>query len=278
MWKPVTIQNAFRMAKWVEQKVDTSRIKKPVYIGCLVAGVNNHGYCVLEHMIVQLEDLTYSIQVQKVDALVIETFGRLIKESFQKRDVKPDDLLISVDGLCKVGLVISTNALSDPSASGNAFLDDSATQHSSKQALPRKPSVVITPDDLAPEILPGIGQNATTDCWSVGAILFELLVGIPPFNANSPQQNFNNNMNQAEGAYDISYFMSQHIRSPEDECVHGGSDFDEFRETGSDFCTSELLSNASDEDGEKCSSLADFCGPDLGVKYFSNNSSYKNLS
>ncbi|GMH03653.1 hypothetical protein Nepgr_005492 [Nepenthes gracilis] len=59
------------------------------------------------------------------------------------RDVKPDDLLISLDGhlkltdvgLSKVGLINSTNDLSGPSASSNGFLDDdktdSATQHSS---------------------------------------------------------------------------------------------------------------------------------------------------
>ncbi|GMH21754.1 hypothetical protein Nepgr_023596 [Nepenthes gracilis] len=261
------------------------------------------------------------------------------------RDVKPDDPLISLDGLSMVGLIISTNALSGPSASGHAFVDDdttdSATRHSSKRALLQKPSVVSTLNDLALEILLGMGHGTTADCWSMGAILFELLVGIPPFNADSPQQNFNNNMNQglyqpkiqeemsnetydlinplfigsptqrlgatgakevkghiffkdidwdtlagqkamfipsAEGAHDISYFMSQHIRSSEDERVHGGSNFDEISETGSDSGTSELLSNASGEDGEECDSLADFYGPELGVKYSSSNSSYKNLS
>jgi serine/threonine protein kinase len=29
--------------------------------------------------------------------------------------------------------------------------------------------------------------GATADWWSVGVILFELLVGIPPFNAEHPQ-------------------------------------------------------------------------------------------
>lgn len=29
--------------------------------------------------------------------------------------------------------------------------------------------------------------GATADWWSVGVILFELLVGIPPFNAETPQ-------------------------------------------------------------------------------------------
>ncbi|KAI3707811.1 hypothetical protein L2E82_36657 [Cichorium intybus] len=38
--------------------------------------------------------------------------------------------------------------------------------------------------------------GARADWWSVGVILFELLVGIPPFNAESPQQVFGNIMNR----------------------------------------------------------------------------------
>ncbi|CAI9278161.1 unnamed protein product [Lactuca saligna] len=59
-----------------------------------------------------------------------------------------------------------------------------------------KQSVVGTPDYLAPEILLGARHGATADWWSVGVILFELLVGIPPFNAESPQQVFANIMNR----------------------------------------------------------------------------------
>ncbi|KAI3690559.1 hypothetical protein L2E82_48650 [Cichorium intybus] len=38
--------------------------------------------------------------------------------------------------------------------------------------------------------------GARADWWSVGVILFDLLVGIPPFNAESPQQVFGNIMNR----------------------------------------------------------------------------------
>lgn len=39
--------------------------------------------------------------------------------------------------------------------------------------------------------------GATADWWSVGIILFELLVGIPPFNAKTPQVGNQNITSQA---------------------------------------------------------------------------------
>ncbi|KAK8685214.1 hypothetical protein V6N13_041220 [Hibiscus sabdariffa] len=113
------------------------------------------------------------------------------------RDLKPDNLLIAHDGhikltdfgLSKVGLINSTDDLSGPAVSGTSLLDDeqpqlSATEH--QQERRKKRSAVGTPDYLAPEILLGTGHGATADWWSVGVILFELIVGIPPFNAEHP--------------------------------------------------------------------------------------------
>ncbi|CAI0404394.1 unnamed protein product [Linum tenue] len=121
------------------------------------------------------------------------------------RDLKPDNLLIGQDGhikltdfgLSKVGLIDSTDDLSGPLRSPG-FLSNNAQfeQTTSMRGERQKHSVVGTPDYLAPEILLGMGHGATADWWSVGIILFELLVGIPPFNAPSPQQVFDNIMNR----------------------------------------------------------------------------------
>ncbi|KAJ6671958.1 SERINE/THREONINE-PROTEIN KINASE [Salix viminalis] len=122
------------------------------------------------------------------------------------RDLKPDNLLISQDGhikltdfgLSKVGLISSTDDLSVPLVSSSGFLDDDELkgQSSSKTEERQKHPVVGTPDYLAPEILLGMGHGATADWWSVGVILYEMLVGIPPFNAETPQQIFDNIMNR----------------------------------------------------------------------------------
>lgn len=50
-----------------------------------------------------------------------------------------------------------------------------------------KRRAVGTPDYLAPELLLGTGHGAEVDWWSLGAILYEFVTGIPPFNADSPE-------------------------------------------------------------------------------------------
>ena len=47
-------------------------------------------------------------------------------------------------------------------------------------------STVGTPDYIAPEVFGKSGYNETADWWSLGAILFEMLVGYPPFFSDDP--------------------------------------------------------------------------------------------
>ncbi|XP_047324112.1 probable serine/threonine protein kinase IRE [Impatiens glandulifera] len=123
------------------------------------------------------------------------------------RDLKPDNLLIGPDGhikltdfgLSKVGLINSTDDLSHPPVSSTTMLENEEPKYVRQPSIKeerQKQSVVGTPDYLAPEILLGMGHGATADWWSVGVILFELLVGIPPFNAKLPQEIFDNIMNR----------------------------------------------------------------------------------
>ncbi|KAL4574650.1 hypothetical protein LXL04_021486 [Taraxacum kok-saghyz] len=125
------------------------------------------------------------------------------------RDLKPDNLLIAHDGhikltdfgLSKVGLINSTDDLSGPAVSGTSLLGDNVNESQSslsgsQQERRKNRSAVGTPDYLAPEILLGTGHGTSADWWSVGVILFELIVGIPPFNAEHPQMIFDNILNR----------------------------------------------------------------------------------
>ncbi|KAL9324420.1 hypothetical protein ACSQ67_009277 [Phaseolus vulgaris] len=123
------------------------------------------------------------------------------------RDLKPDNLLIAHDGhikltdfgLSKVGLINSTDDLSGPAVNGTSLLEEDETDVLTSEdqwERRKKRSAVGTPDYLAPEILLGTGHAYTADWWSVGVILFELLVGIPPFNAEHPQNIFDNILNR----------------------------------------------------------------------------------
>ncbi|KAG2546460.1 hypothetical protein PVAP13_9KG034909 [Panicum virgatum] len=125
------------------------------------------------------------------------------------RDLKPDNLLIAHDGhikltdfgLSKVGLINSTDDLSGPAVSGSSLYGDDEPQMSELEQMDHRArrqnrSAVGTPDYLAPEILLGTGHGCSADWWSVGVILFELIVGIPPFNAEHPQTIFDNILNR----------------------------------------------------------------------------------
>ena len=47
-------------------------------------------------------------------------------------------------------------------------------------------STVGTPDYIAPEVLVKKGYGMECDWWSVGAIMYEMMVGYPPFYSDDP--------------------------------------------------------------------------------------------
>ncbi|EGR32878.1 protein kinase domain protein [Ichthyophthirius multifiliis] len=53
--------------------------------------------------------------------------------------------------------------------------------------------IVGTPDYIAPEVINGLSSNnKSLDWWSMGVIMYEFLVGLPPFNADTVEQIFDN--------------------------------------------------------------------------------------
>lgn len=99
----------------------------------------------------------------------------------------------------------NSNTFNFPSKNeGKNILDDSAYtpslilshNYSKKESiLPcnKNKKMIGTPDYMAPEVIEGEGlQNPVIDWWSIGIILFEMLVGRPPFNDDSVEKIFEN--------------------------------------------------------------------------------------
>jgi protein-serine/threonine kinase len=62
-------------------------------------------------------------------------------------------------------------------------------------------STVGTPDYIAPEIFLNQGYTYLCDWWSVGAIMFECLVGWPPFCAEATHDTYRKIVNWRESLY-----------------------------------------------------------------------------
>jgi len=140
-------------------------------------------------------------------AQIVTAIHSVHEMGFIHRDIKPDNILIDINGHIKLtdfGLCATTHTQSYAQIYKNYksskhltipdtdYIDkkNSWKQNSWRKRKLRATSVVGTPDYMAPEILLSQEYDNHADWWSVGVIMFECLCGYPPFSSEEAGQTY----------------------------------------------------------------------------------------
>lgn len=141
-----------------------------------VAGQRSRPYIVTEF----LDGCTLALvmhrtrPIPEAEALVIaaeacSAVGRMHEKGILHRDLKPSNIMVCRDGrLCLMDFGLSAETGSD------------------RGLLSKLTPLFGTPEYMAPEQVRSASNDERTDLYSLGAILYQMLTGVLPFQANDP--------------------------------------------------------------------------------------------
>lgn len=101
-------------------------------------------------------------------AQLCSALGYCHRRAVIHRDVKPENLLVGLDGEIKIG-------------------DFGWSVHAPRN---RRSTLCGTLDYLSPEMVEGKQHTFSVDVWSIGILLYEFLVGKPPFETDGHQATY----------------------------------------------------------------------------------------
>lgn len=132
------------------------------------------------------------------------------------RDLKPENVLLTAEGHIRLtDFGLSKEGISSSSSGAQSFCG--------------------TPEYLAPEILTRQGHGRAVDWWSMGALLYEMLTGLPPFYSQDREKLFRK-IKHSELHYPSSVSPSARrllqgllTKDPRNRLGSGPSDADEIK-------------------------------------------------
>ena len=128
------------------------------------------------------------------------------------RDMKPKNILIDSKGHLKLtDFGLSQGRLKDQRRKWIDLYNKEKEQTISKKErnsskMNKKKCFVGTPHYLAPEIIENKNVSYSADWWAVGIIMYEMIVGTPPYIGDTPEEIFTNILdNKRDSKLDIGY-------------------------------------------------------------------------